>query len=352
MDFDASKIFLAVGRKNRQGVVIFAEFIYNSILRVVCHNMQNGMIFISMAEPGDTLKNTRQMENNMGKIVVMTDSNSGITQSEAEQIGVRVLPMPFLINEETYFEDIDLTQDEFFERLKQDVTISTSQPAPEDVKNMWDEILQDADSIVYIPMSSGLSGSCQTALMLAQDYEGKVQVVDNQRISVTQRQSVLDAMELAERGMGAEEIKAYLEKVKFDSSIYIMLDTLKYLKKGGRITPAAAALGSALRLKPVLTIQGEKLDAFTVARTKKQGVSKMLSAIEEDIIKRFGGLENMERIHMEVAHTQSEEEAYELAEKIKTRFGVGEIVINPLSLSVSCHIGAGALAVACSKAID
>lgn len=294
----------------------------------------------------------RNGEKVMSKVAVMTDSNSGITQSEAVELGVKVLPMPFLINGETFFEDVNFTQEEFYETLTQDVDISTSQPTPEDVMKMWDEILQEADSIVYIPMSSGLSGSCHTAAMLAQDYEGKVFVVDNQRISVTQRQSVLDAMELAKRGMSAQEIKEYLEKVKFESSIYIMLDTLKYLKKGGRITPAAAALGSALRLKPVLQIQGEKLDAFTIARTKKQGVNKMLAAIENDIINRFGGLDNIENIHLEVAHTKSEEAAQELKEIIIEKFGVKDVVVNPLSLSVSCHIGPGALATACSKAVD
>lgn len=288
----------------------------------------------------------------MEKIVVMTDSNSGITQGEATKLGIKVLPMPFLIDGETYFEDIDLTQEEFYKRLSQDVDISTSQPSPDSVMKMWDEILEEAESIVYIPMSSGLSGSCQTAMLLAQDYDGRVQVVDNQRISVTQRQSVMDAKELIKRGMTAVEIKEYLEKVKFESSIYIMLDTLKYLKKGGRITPAAAALGSALRLKPVLTIQGEKLDAFTIARTKKQGVNKMIAAIENDIVTRFGGLENMKSIHIEIAHTQNEEAAKELEESLKDKFGVDAIVVDPLSLSVSCHIGAGALAIACSKAID
>ena len=229
----------------------------------------------------------------MNKIAIMTDSNSGITQKEAEVLRIRVLPMPFLIDGETFFEEISLTQEQFYERLAQDVDISTSQPSPEDVTKAWEELLEENESIVYIPMSSGLSGSCQTAIMLADDYEGKVQVVDNQRISVTQRQSVLDAIELAKEGKTAVQIKEILEANKFESSIYIMLDTLKYLKKGGRITPAAAALGSALRLKPVLQIQGEKLDAFSIARTKKQGVSKMLAAIEEDIKTRFGGLDNM-----------------------------------------------------------
>ena len=285
----------------------------------------------------------------MNKIAIMTDSNSGITQKEAEVLRIRVLPMPFLIDGETFFEEISLTQEQFYERLAQDVDISTSQPSPEDVTKAWEELLEENESIVYIPMSSGLSGSCQTAIMLADDYEGKVQVVDNQRISVTQRQSVLDAIELAKEGKTAVQIKEILEANKFESSIYIMLDTLKYLKKGGRITPAAAALGSALRLKPVLQIQGEKLDAFSIARTKKQGVSKMLAAIEEDIKTRFGGLDNMENIHMEVAHTVNEEAAVELVEMIKERFGVETVDMYPLSLSISCHIGAGSLAVACSK---
>ncbi len=287
----------------------------------------------------------------MNKISIMTDSNSGITQKEAEVLGVRVLPMPFLIDGETYFEDINFTQEEFYERLSQDVDISTSQPAPEAVMRAWDELLETSESVVYIPMSSGLSGSCQTAAMLAGDYEGKVQVVDNQRISVTQRQSVLDAMALAERGMSAAEIKEYLEKVKFESSIYIMLDTLKYLRKGGRITPAAAALGQALRLKPVLQIQGDKLDAFSIARTKKQGISKMVSAMENDIVNRFGGLENIKNIHLEVAHTNNEEAAAKFAEEIKEKYGIDDVVVAPLSLSVSCHIGAGSLAIACSVAI-
>lgn len=285
----------------------------------------------------------------MNKIAIMTDSNSGITQKEAEVLRIRVLPMPFLIDGETFFEEISLTQEQFYERLAQDVDISTSQPSPEDVTKAWEELLEENESIVYIPMSSGLSGSCQTAIMLADDYEGKVQVVDNQRISVTQRQSVLDAIELAKEGKTAVQIKEILEANKFESSIYIMLDTFKYLKKGGRITPAAAALGSALRLKPVLQIQGEKLDAFSIARTKKQGVSKMLAAIEEDIKTRFGGLDNMENIHMEVAHTVNEEAALELVEMIKERFGVETVDMYPLSLSISCHIGAGSLAVACSK---
>lgn len=288
----------------------------------------------------------------MSRIAVITDSNSGINFEDAKELGIKVLPMHFLIDGKTYFEEISLSQEEFFEKLENDVDISTSQPSPESVMKIWDEALEEADEVVYIPMSSGLSSSCHTALMLADDYDGKVQVVDNQRISVTQRQSVLDAMELAKRGLTAVQIKEKLEKVKFESSIYIMLDTLKYLKKGGRITPAAAAFGSALRLKPVLTIQGEKLDAYTIAKTKKQGVKKMLAAIEDDINKRFGGTDHMENIHMEIAHTKNPEAAEDLKQQIIEKFGVTEVDLYPLSLSIACHIGPGSIAVACSKVID
>ena len=288
----------------------------------------------------------------MSRIAVITDSNSGINFEDAKELGIKVLPMPFLIDGKTYFEEISLSQEEFFEKLENDVDISTSQPSPESVMKIWDEALEEADEVFYIPMSSGLSSSCHTALMLADDYDGKVQVVDNQRISVTQRQSVLDAMELAKRGLTAVQIKEKLEKVKFESSIYIMLDTLKYLKKGGRITPAAAAFGSALRLKPVLTIQGEKLAAYTIAKTKKQGVKKMLAAIEDDINKRFGGTDHMENIHMEIAHTKNPEAAEDLKQQIIEKFGVTEVDLYPLSLSIACHIGPGSIAVACSKVID
>ncbi len=288
----------------------------------------------------------------MNKVAVMTDSNSGITQNEAKETGITVLPMPFIIDGETCYEDISLTQEEFYDKLAQNADVSTSQPSVEDVLKYWDKALEDADELVYIPMSSGLSGSCSTAQMLSRDYDGKVQVVDNQRISVTQRQSAMDAMELAGRGMNAAQIKEILEQEKLQSSIYIMLDTLTYLKKGGRITPAAAALGTALRLKPVLQIQGEKLDAFTIARTKKQGVAKMINAMETDIKERFGGLDNIDNIHIEVAHTANEEAAREFVEELRKHFGVKEeIICAPLSLSVSCHIGPGALAIACSKAI-
>lgn len=286
----------------------------------------------------------------MEKIAIVTDSNSGITQKQAEELGISVLPMPFMIDEETYFEDINLTVDEFFEKLENNCNISTSQPSPEEVMGLWNRLLEEYDSIVYIPMSSGLSGSCQTAVMLSHEYDGRVQVVNNQRISVTQRQSVLDAKEMADKGMTAKEIKEYLEKVKFDSSIYIMVDTLKYLKKGGRITPAAAAFGEILKIKPVLTIQGEKLDAFSKVRSVKQAKNTMIKAIRSDMEKRFGGV-NADNIWLEVAHTQNSEAAEQLKEELMKEFPGFDIYVDKLSLSVSCHIGPGALAVACSVKI-
>ena len=284
------------------------------------------------------------------KIAVVTDSNSGITQKQAQEMGLYVLPMPFMINNETYFEDITLSQAEFYERLASGADVVTSQPSPDSVMKLWDELLQTYDEIVHIPMSSGLSGSCQSALMLAADYEGRVQVVNNQRISVTQRQSALDAMELAVKGMDAAQIKQFLEDDKFNSSIYIMLDTLYYLKKGGRITPAAAALGTILRLKPVLQIQGDKLDAFAKARTVSQGKSIMINAIRNDMENRFGGAD-ADNIWLEVAYTKNLDAAKQFAEELLKEFPGFDIVINPLSLSVACHIGPGSLAVACCKKI-
>ena len=288
----------------------------------------------------------------MSKVAIITDSNSGITQSEAREMGVFVLPMPFMINEQTFFEDIDLSQAEFYEKLATGADISISQPSPEAVMNLWDEVLKDYDEIVHIPMSSGLSGSCQSAMMLAQDYEGRVQVVNNQRISVTQRQSCLDAKLLAAKGMSAKEIKDFLETDKFNSSIYIMLDTLYYLKKGGRITPAAAAIGTLLKLKPVLQIQGEKLDAFAKARTTNQGKSIMINAIKADIENRFGGDTEDKHIWLQIAHSDNEEAALAFKEEILEVFPGYDIYIAPLSLSVACHIGPGSLAFACCKKIN
>ncbi|GFH94893.1 protein DegV [Lachnospiraceae bacterium] len=288
----------------------------------------------------------------MSKVAIITDSNSGITQAQGKEMGIFVLPMPFFINEETFYEDISLTQEQFYEKLRGGAEIHTSQPSPESVMQLWDEVLKDYDEIVHIPMSSGLSGSCQSAVMLAQDYAGKVQVVNNQRISVTQRQSALDAKLLASKGMNALEIKNFLEEDKFNSSIYIMLDTLYYLKKGGRITPAAAALGTLLKLKPVLQIQGEKLDAFAKARTTNQGKSIMINAIKKDIENRFGGMTEDKHIWLQIAHTANEEAARAYRDEILEQFPGYDIHIDPLSLSVACHIGPGALAFACCRKVE
>lgn len=285
------------------------------------------------------------------KIAIVTDSNSGITQKQAKEMGVYVLPMPFMIDNETFFEDITLSQKEFYEKLASGADVVTSQPSPDSVMKLWDELLQDYKEIVHIPMSSGLSGSCQSALMLAADYEGRVQVVNNQRISVTQRQSALDALALVEKGMDAAQIKQFLEEDKFNSSIYIMLDTLYYLKKGGRITPAAAALGTILRLKPVLQIQGEKLDAFAKARTVSQGKSMMINAIRGDMEKRFGGARK-DNIWLQIAYTYDLDAAIQLRDEVAEQFPGFDINMDPLSLSIACHIGPGSLAVACCKKIN
>ncbi len=283
----------------------------------------------------------------MRKIAIVTDSNSGISQSSAEQLGVFVIPMPFTIDGEDFFEDINLTVEAFYEKLQTDADIFTSQPVPTEVTQLWDKLLEDYEEIVHIPMSSGLSGACQSAWMLAQDYDGKVQVVDNQRISVTLRQSVLDALELVKRGKTAAEIKEILEKDKLNSSIYITMETLKYLKKGGRITPSAAALGTLLKIKPVLQIQGEKLDSFAKARTLSQGKSIMVNAMKNDETNRFNN-----KIHLYIGHTNNLEAAETFKEELKDIFHTDDIYISELSLSVACHIGPGALAIACCQKMD
>lgn len=287
----------------------------------------------------------------MKKIAIVTDSNSGITQKEAKELGIYVLPMPFTINGNTFYEDIDLTQEQFYEKLEEGADISTSQPTIESLLKLWNQLLETYDQVIHIPMSSGLSGSCATAMAMAQDYEGKVFVVDNQRISVTQRQSALDALELANKGMDAEEIREKLLENKLESTIYITLDTLKYLKKGGRITPAAAALGTILKLKPVLQIQGEKLDAFAKARTIKQAKSIMVEAIKKDIRERFGDDSTPKNVWIAIAHTNNRANAEIFKEELLKEFPGHMIDIAPLSLSVSCHIGPGALAVTCTKKI-
>ena len=261
----------------------------------------------------------------MGKVAVVTDSNSGITQDKGKELGIRVFPMPFFINGELYLEDITITQEEFYQKLTNDADISTSQPAPGDLMDMWEEILQEYDELVYIPMSSGLSAACENAMMLSKEYDGKVQLV--------------------KEGKGAQEIKEILEAEGRESSIYITVDTLKYLKKGGRITPAAAAVGAVLNIKPVLQIQGGKLDAFAKARGWKQAKKIMLDAIEKDMEERFQG----EPVCIQAAYTSSKEDAQKWKEEIQARIPNVEIDMDPLSLSVACHIGPGALAVTCTR---
>ena len=285
----------------------------------------------------------------MSKVAIVTDSNSGITQKRGEELGIYVLPMPFFIDGELYLEDITLSQEQFYEKLGADSEISTSQPSPGDVMDLWDKLLEDYDEIVCIPMSSGLSSTCETALSLAQDYDEKVQVVNNQRISVTQEQSVYDAIKLRDEGKSAAEIRQVLEKEKMQASIYITVDTLKYLKKGGRITPAAAAIGTVLNLKPVLQIQGEKLDAFAKVRGWKAAKKTMLNAIEKDLTDRFADVKDQMVLGM--AYTCSKEEADEWKNEIQTRFPDYELVEGPLSLSIACHIGPGAMAITCMQRV-
>ena len=288
----------------------------------------------------------------MSKIRVVTDSNSGITQAEAKKLGLSVIPMPFLIDGEEYYEDINLTQQAFYEHLRGNATVSTSQPSVTAVTELWDELLKEYDEIVHIPMSSGLSETCHTAQNLAKDYGGRVQVVDNQRISVTLKQSAIDAMKLAEKGCSAAEIKGYLEQTAHDSSIYISLDTLKYLKKGGRLTPAAALVGSILRIKPVLQIQGEKLDAYKKVLSFKQAKQEMIGAVKHDLETRFAPLRAAGEMTLSIAHTDIAAEAELFKKELETAFpDLSVVYVDPLSLSVSCHIGPGALAVTATRAL-
>ena len=286
----------------------------------------------------------------MSKIAVITDSNAHITPQEAEKLGISVVPMPFTISDETFYEGINLTREEFYEKMESGASIATSQPSPSDVMSIWDEALKTHDEVVYIPMSSGLSGSCQSARMLADDYDGKVQVVNNQRISVTQKRSVLDALEMAEMGMSAAEIREELEHVKYESSIYIMLDTLYYLKKGGRITPAAAAVGTLLRIKPVLQIKGERLDAFSKARTMNQGKNIMINAMKHDIETLYGGTDK-ENVWLYAVQGNVPDQFAEFSQEVRAAFPAFKVQDDVLSLSIACHIGPGALAIACSKKI-
>lgn len=284
----------------------------------------------------------------MNKVAIVTDSNAGIRQEEAKELGIYVLPMPFTIDDKTYYEDINLTHEQFFEMQLNGAEIFTSQPVVGDVKALWDEILKDYDEIIHIPMSSGLSGSCQTALMLAQEYNNRIYVVDSQRISVTLKHDVIDAKRMADEGKSAKEIYDILMKNKLNASIYITVNTLDYLKKGGRITPAAALLGGMLKIKPILQIQGEKLDSFAKTRTMAKGKKIMLEAIGEDIKNRFG--DDYHNVHICLAYTYDIEPALEFKKEVEELYPDANVILDPLSLSVSCHIGPHSLAIAvCQK---
>lgn len=286
------------------------------------------------------------------KVAVMTDSNSGITQQEAKDLGIYVVPMPVLIDGEIYYEDLTLSQEEFYNKLLGDVNISTSQPNPSDVGDVWRKFLKEYDGIIYIPMSSGLSETCHTLFHLAEsedEFNGKVFVVDNQRISVTQRQSVMDAIKMANEGKTAKEIYDWLMQTKMQSSIYIMVDTLKYLKKGGRLTPAVAMIGTLLKIKPVLQIQGEKLDQYKKVRKLADAKTEMVNALKHDFATRFKDIVEAGKMTCSIAHTKNFEEAQKFREELMATFPNVEFTfVDPLSLSVSVHIGPGALAAACS----
>jgi len=284
----------------------------------------------------------------MKKIAIVTDSNSGITQEMGKTMGIHVIPMPFFIDGELFLEDITLTQEEFYKRLGEDSDISTSQPSPGEVMECWDELLKEYDEIVHIPMSSGLSNSCQTALLLAQEeyFKGRVHVVDNHRISVTQAQSVLDAVELTRQGFTGAQIKEILETEAMDATIYIAVDTLEYLKKGGRITAAAAAIGTVLNLKPVLTIQGDKLDAYTKTRGMKSAFKAMCKALDKDLSGRLSALHTQGLLKAGIAYTQMDPDTLEFfKEEMKKRYPDLELFQLPLTMSIGCHTGPGALGI-------
>lgn len=289
----------------------------------------------------------------MGNVAIVTDSNSGISQAEGKELGIYVIPMPFLVDGKLYFEDVDMNKEQFYHFLENDADLSTSQPSPGDVMDLWDKLLKEYDEIVHIPMSSGLSASCSTAMGLARDYDGKVQVVDNQRISVTMQQSVMAAKHLVAAGKSAAQIKEILEKEALESSIYLMVDTLKYLKKGGRITPAAALLGSALNLKPILQIQGDKLDAYKKVRGVKAAKKNMLEAMKKDVEGRFSDYVTKGQLKLHVAYTTDEETAKQWKEEVQNMFpDIAITRMDPLSFSVTCHTGPGVLAIAASHALD
>lgn len=279
-----------------------------------------------------------------GKIGIATDTNSGISAAEGKTIGAGIIPMPFFIDGSEYLEGFTIERADFFERMRSGADIKTSQPSPASLTDLWDEMLTHYEELIYIPMSSGLSSSMSTARMIAEDYDGRVHVIDNHRISMTQKQSVYEAIELARQGRTAAEIESILNRDALDASIYIAVDTLEYLKKGGRVTPAGAALASILNLKPVLQIQGDKLDAYAKVRGEKAAQEKMLQAVEKDIETKYAG----RKVVIKGAHTCDEETAESWRQKIEERFPGHHITLDPLSLSISCHIGDGATAITCA----
>lgn len=279
------------------------------------------------------------------RIALATDTNSGILTDEAKQLGIGLVNMPFTIDGKLYYEGVNLTPRQFYEAQETGCDITTSQPSPGDVIDLWERLLADHDAVIYIPMSSGLSNSCATAQMLAAEYDGRVQVADVRRISVTQRQAVLDARRLIERGLSAEEIRIRLEENALRSSIYITVDTLKYLKKGGRITPSAAAIGSVLNIKPVLQIQGGKLDAYAKVRGMKQAAAKMLEALHNDLNGRFAG----RKVKIMAAYAGDEELGDRWLSWMQEQFPDQEICSAPLTLSIACHTGPGAIGLGCSE---
>ena len=284
----------------------------------------------------------------MSGIAIMTDSNCGIMPEEGRKLGIHVIPMPVIIDGRTYFEGVDITAEDFYKKQAAGAEITTSQPSPGVVTAMWDRLLKDYDQVIFIPMSSGLSNTCQTAVMLSDDdaYRGKVYVVDNHRISVPQLQSVYDAGALAEEGKTAAEIKEILEKEALDASIYIAVDTLEYLKKGGRITPAAAAVGTVLRLKPVLTIQGGKLDSHAKTRGMKSAFRIMLQAVKDDISSRFSHLKKQGVLKVGIANTPMDEGSLAaFRAEMQKNFPDMELVYSPLTMSIGTHIGTGGLGI-------
>ena len=285
------------------------------------------------------------------KTAVMTDSNSGITPEEGKKIGIYSLPMPVIIEGDVFYEGKNITQEEYYGAMTSGKNVTTSQPSPGDVMDMWDGILKEGyEQVVYIPMSSALSASCHAAIQLSEEYDGKVQVVDDHRISVTMRESVLEAKWMANQGMTAEEIKKKLEENAYNSSIYIAVDTLEYLKKGGRVTAAGAAIGAVLNIKPVLTIQGEKLDAFTKVRGMKKAELKMLEAIEEDLNTRFADVDR-KQLRLGAAGTfQKQEDADQWYKMVKDTFEneIDDIYYDSLSFSIGCHVGPNAIGIGIS----